>query len=403
MSVPNRTSTNYLGRLVDLVSHDGLSTSAGSLDDLYQQVYGYNCRDCDPPQTQVLRYIDNTTQPSVDVGDDPADPNEEALVPTFAQIQSCQKDWDGPEEYIDYDMGSGYIRRISKELNVLLIGMDDCSIDGETCISVTLTFDPSAGLGTGGFTGSVDLLLGTATFDVYGVWTGISEEWFNILGGCPSGGTQPLAGQCVSPLMLSGIGGGGPFGLACCPAVPPPNPYYVWEKIPPRYVGRLIDVVDPAEQSSSSSGENLDPIPVYLVAECCNTGCPFNPGCCNGISIDDGLFYTIFNIITTNGNPPCTRTCTGADVSPTLSNGCVIWSVTTCPAPHTICLSCNVARSANSGERGWQNYQLFAAGVYWQPSSGSCEPFSVTFDNIPWTAPSPAGLCSGTYSVTVTR
>lgn len=383
-----RFSSHYLARHFDRAAGSAPPSGSG-----FQPVYALGCADCGPADAEPMRLVDMVPQPPELVGDwesklgateeGPDGIYEEPVAPVYAQVTQCQKDWVGAEEYVEYDMGLGHTRTVSAEMTMLLEGMHDCT--GEACEYVLLEYDEAEG----GWTGSLSMSAGTATFMAWGEWNGLVEEWFLDMDGCTGTLTQPLETVCDYPLRLVGTGGGGPFGSSCCTAAPPPSPLYVWEKITPVYMGRLID----ADGSA----------PVYLVAECCDDGCPFTPGCCDGIPIDAGIDFTIFNIVTTNGSPPCARTCSGATVGATTSEGCVTWSVTTCSGPHTICFQCSLSASGAAEERGWEHYRILASSVLYSPTSGSCDPFSVTFDGLPWTSPDPGGACSGTYSVTVTR
>lgn len=386
--MPDYTNTYYLARLLD---KPGTGTGTGTS----VPVYGYDCYDCGPADQDLLRWLDLVSNPAVTE----ADP--EPLVPVLGQITPCQKDWEGAERYVDYDMGGGHVRRVSHELTMLLPGMNDCTLDGSTCVYVRLDWN-----GTDGWEASQDFVAGSATYRVYGVWTGIDEEWFIDYGGCLTGTAVPLSALCSSPLRLSGTGGGGPYGLGCCDAVPAPQQFLVWDKGPPVYAGRAVDVWE-RPGTGTGTGTN-DPawVPVYLVSECCQEGCPFNPGCCDGVPIDAALDFTFFNLAQDAGS--CLASCTPSTISAsaTSSDGCVTFSVDACPAPNVVCLTCDLADSSADQTRNWDHYRLLVGAggtTVILPTSGSCTPFSVTFDDVPWTAPGIFGTCTGTVSVTVTR
>jgi hypothetical protein len=373
MSV-NPPDPHYQARLVDVVDNT--------------PVYAVECHQCGTADRDISRIIDIVRQP------EPIPEGEEALVPVFAQVLPCQKDWVGEEEYTLYDFGgSPYTRSISKEMTIVLQAMNDCVDNGATCIYELLTYSGT----NSSWIGGTDLVGGHVGFEVFGTWDGIDEHWYLTLTGCPTVPpahlplTQPLTMSCQDPLYMEGTGGGGPFTVAnCCDATPAPAVILIWAKIPPIYVARHVGM----------DGND----PVYASAECCPESCPFNPGCCDGIAINAGLIYTVFNVVTTTPNPPCTRSCgPGASVSATTSLGCVTFSITNCSGPHTVCLSCSLSASTISHERGWENYRISLLGNDYPPVAGSCDPFFVTFENIPWTSPSPGGTCSGTCSITVTR
>lgn len=381
---PSET-THFFGRFVHLPG-TGTGTGTGTV----RQVFVYECQhDCGPHDTDRIRLVDIV--PNANVTADDPDP----YTPVYGRITPCQKDWEHAERYIDYDMGGGHVRTISEEMTLFMPGMADCTNDRDNCIFQLLEWN-----GVDGWTGSVVLNNGTASFKVHGSWNGLNEEWFVDYTGCISGTNVPLGVQCERPLILTGTGGGGPFGLSCCDVVPAPEPYYVWEKMPPIYYGRMAHLTEPGTGTGTGTGTF---IPMFITSECCDVNCPPYVGCCPGIPRDANIDFTVFNVVTTTPNPPCTRSCgPGVTQTPTTASACITFSVDNCAAPNTICLECSGTEEFEDDDENWRNYRIVKSSVAYPPSSGSCNPFTVTFLNIPWSSPNPAGLCEGTVSVTVT-
>lgn len=303
----------------------------------------------------------------------------------YTVVPECQKDWEETVEMVEHDTG-GLVVTLSREIKLQFVKMEECTTDNSACPYTTLIYDPVRNL----WTGELGLDQGTAEFEFYGVWTGFDIEWFLAYLGCAYTGTGSNAAPAT--VVCTGVGkwgvtGGSPLS-DCCDGDPVPSVATLTGKMNPIVRGREVDT----EQG----------VRVFLVNECCPDECQESVGCCFGERIDDQLDYTIFNIV--QNEPTCTRSCSGATVLPTAIDGCATWSVTSCPGPHTICLTCDlVAAGSATVQNGWEHYRLYQGGTYYSPSSGSCDPLSVTFDNLPWTSPDPSGICGGTYSVTVTR
>lgn len=362
---------SVLGRLVDLVD-DG----AGGVAPVYAADPPPGCG---PPDTGLMLLVDLI------------DDGSGGVVPVYAQVTPCQKDWVETEAYVGHDTG-GLVVRLSREVTVLVTGMEDCTADGSACPEATLVYDE----GLGRWAGELALNNGTAAFEFYGVFNGVDVDWFLDLGGClaSSGGPGPVAApltpDCGWPPRWTGIGGGGPFtGDNCCLASPPPSILYVLGKVPPVYLGRLVDLLP-----DGSGGA----VPVYATSESCDL-CVGSQGCCPGVPVDDEVEYTYFNVA--NATPGCA--CSGpADSGSPRADSCETWGFTSpgCTAPQTCCLVCV---PGDVGDRSWENYRLLVEGTLYEPSSGSCDPFSVTFDGVPWETADPGGACSGTLSITATR
>lgn len=305
----------------------------------------------------------------------------------YTVVPECQKDWDEEVEYVSHDTGSGGPAVVlSREIKLQFNQMEECTTDNSACPYITLIYDVARNM----WTGSIALDTGVAEFEFYGVWNGVDNiDWKLGYYGCADMGTG--SNVAIITVVCTGVGkwtaiGGSPL-INCCDGDPIPSQIVLTGKMNPIVRGREVDV--------------LSGFKVYAINECCPDECQESPGCCFGERIDENIDYTGFNVVNNTGGCACAS----PTFTPTDSSGCAImtWgSDARCTGPVSVCLSCQPTGTGTT-QHGWQFYRLIWGGNSYAPSSGSCDPLSVTFDNLPWTTASPMGACSGTLSVTVTR
>lgn len=323
---------------------------------------------------------DETAAPSrvarfLDVVEDP-DGN---VFPVWGVVRECQKTWEEEFEVIVHDCGGGNFVTISRELLVRGGALEDCTPDGSPCMETTLYYQE----GSQTWTGELEFLGGTGTLEVYCTVEIDGIRWWLTIGGCAYTSTQMMVVLTEDPPSWTAPTG---FGtLPCCGLPVVAVAFVISAKIRPYKMGRFVDVVNDK--------------PVWAVEEYCPVDCAETTGCCPATEIDENLEYTIFDVDLCG--------CVPVEQTPAPTSGCRFFNFPACntTAAISFCLSCVGYEEG----RTWRNYRLTGGtdGIAY-PASGSCDPFSVTFTNIPVTiiflgdqVLNPP--CYGTVSVTVTR
>lgn len=360
-------TTTYLARLVDLVENRG-STSSSDTD---AGVYVYPCIPCGPPDPDLYRLVDIVLEP------DPVQRILQPYVPVYATVSPCGKEWESAEDYVEYDMGFGHTRVISRELRARITGPGALGCAGEDCYFFNLDFDS----GENGWVANVPFASGTMTVLVYGTFDGFNEFWWYEATGCPTENAFPVGADvlCDQPLRLLSEFAllGPPVPGACC-EYSGTIELMVWALIPPYYLTRFVDMVRDDRSSGSGIGEN---VPVFLSAECCDLPCDPIARCCPGINSGTTVIVMTFEVasVTCNGGGDCGILGTG-QTSPW------DWIVTVACENESgiqtntagVQLACNAAVP-----EGAQNYVInvtdsLGSHVY-SPSSGSCGPLVLEF------------------------
>jgi hypothetical protein len=388
---------NYLSRPIDLVTVP--STPAVT----------YTCEACDLPDKDVAPLVDVIRNPFYDP-EVTGDPNNQFWLPVIGQVPACGKDWHGVEDYVEYDFGTGgtYHRPISVELIAIMGGLSDCDLgadsSGVDCqrFPENLRFDELLQRWVGEF----DLVLGTLRVEVFGTYDGVEEFWWVEYKGCglwdPPGTPNVLPGTvtCHQPLRF-GVGTDTFVRIGCCSDDEFGRAIYIKVKalIPPLYIVRPVDQVRHDGTDKTVMG----------IGDCCGDECIFDPGCCNRLTIDETIDYTLSNFVVSGA--ACVACCAGPlTQTPTDSTGCITWSYS-CPMTTVVvplCLICDTDDSIADGNRGWEHYRLFDGVNYYAPSEGNCEPFYLLFEAVTVTVPIPLGcdpgtVCTFSYDVTVSN
>lgn len=368
------------GRLADLVTDDGLlPVFIGDVPPEEPPVCSY--------QEKLGRLIDLITVPIV------------GLVPVFGQVKTCFKEWEEEVEFGFLDCGDGVPIRMPRELRARFTSFTDCTAN-YPCPETTLFFEEE----TTDWRGEIALADGTLGLRFYCEFDPILEEvTFRVdyTGDCVYGGltTSPIIQECESPPSWVTHS----INIECCQGGLQPNPFAtltVYAKNRPVYLARHVDMVN-----------NGGLRPVFAAVEDCEETCPEPPGCCFGVLINDGnTIVTIHSVVQTGGPFDCSS-CSGNTVTIPEGSSCVVSKlgpgISPCPVSYLFCLTCDFEQSEYDGRSGWEYYRLTydGSGTEYEPTSGSCSPLSLTFTNLPWTAPGgPYGVaCFGTFSVTITR
>lgn len=294
----------------------------------------------------------------------------------YGFVARCQKDWLDEVEFVTHDCGSGNTVTLSKEVKFRGNKFEDCAPYGEPCPEATLIYNYA----TGRWEGELPLLEGTASLAFYCTWDGFVKWWLEVAG-CAYPAAVLLTPTCVYPPKWTGTGNE-IFG-DCCPEglLMVPTVYTIEALVDPLYEGRLADHVN-----------GMD---VYAYDEHCEASCQESAGCCPGVPLDSQWEFTIFNV----SGCGCGA---AVDGGYTFGNVCQTFGLSGCSTAFTLCLLCQ----PYGNERTWEHYrlQIGTGGKIYTPSSGSCDPVSVTFHGVEVIQDvGPYGTCVGTISVTVTR
>lgn len=321
----------------------------------------------------------------------------------FGTITDCHKQWEDEVAFVTIDC-DGVPVTLSKELRLRGTRMGGCAL--EDCPVVTLTYQ----VGTNDWRGSMPLQNGTLQLRIYCTYDPINLivvmvcEW----SGCGTTNSSSMVAICSYPLewrvitaFNTGTPGPNSDALYCCDA---PNAFAVWmvqDKITPVFNARQVDVVQDTK--------------VFATAEGCDEDCPPTPGCCLEYVIDGNLLFTFHDWTVTSGSADCFCDHVPFRLPDTPPPGsgpdkCALVTFVECNTQMMFCLTCDSAQSIYDGQNGCGYYRLGVGTdpnrVYYEPTTCSCDPLSLTFCNIPWAMqkndPAIYGYCQGTVCITVT-
>lgn len=417
-----------LARSVDIVSNE---------DGPYR-VYSYGITTTYCADIGQARFVDDVfVSPDIDPS------GSGGIFPTYFITPPCIRSaWETDYEVIDYDLGNGIFTKINKEIELVFEDMTECHPEHKDCESVTLTFSLAENKWLGDFTWNTGKNGANVPYEFYGfsVFNPETEAYdiFWVLHslGCfvseeggigvgedptPDGIFQFMTIICPAPLVWETIDEAQPYGYynCCCNTPYSPPVIRIYNKLEPVTLGRFVDRFD------GTSVYHVDDV----ICEC-----PCNDSCCGGVPFDDLTEYTIFDFVITSTIGPFPENCGDcgaiqvADGGPPFVSGdsppirsCrTLYFEPGCFTGVSICVFCSPNGCASEGSgsaepsQRWQYYRTYMQvtlplpfppdyDVVREPEFGSCDPFSVTFTEIPFKVETSGAFCFGTFSMTVTR
>lgn len=365
------------------------------------------------------------------------------LYPAYFVPPPCTRRWEGPVDYVDYDLGNDLpLMTLPVELSLVFEGMTECLADGEDCVAVTLTFDEGEGKWLGEHTWSGGGNGATVPYEFYGYSVVEGEEvvvyWVLHSLGCfvseeggigvgpdptPDGIYEFFEVGCENPLRWDALFTSQYGYYNCCCNTPfTEAELTVYAKTDPTTLGRLVDHVDGKD--------------VYLVHEGCPE-CPCNAACCPGTPFDGDTEWTLFNFVTTDTSGPFPENCGDCssaeegDELPLIPGNDYprkacrdVNFLAGCFTGASVCVYCAPGGCGGSGsdggedhENGWMNYRLYMQtdgvapvpddyDLVREPDAGFCGgdgSFSATWLEVPFRVETSGAICDGHFSVTISR